>query len=169
MGGPISWSDRCASRASARAPRCCAAVLFAVLLGCSITAPGGRSGDQLELTRNRERWAGAGIRDYEFEFQRSCFCLPAVTEPVRITVRNDVVTAVIRTRDGQPASATVGAWPTVDSLFADVQRRIEQNAERLDVEYDAAYGYPRSIAVDVLQMAADDEYFLTAANLRRLP
>lgn len=144
-------------------------LLLAASVSCSMTTGPGRSGEELELLRNRQRWASAGIHDYEFEFRRTCFCLPDATEPVRITVRNDVVTSVIRTRDGQPASTNVRTWPTVDSLFTEVRRQIDQSAERLEVEYDASYGYPRSMAVDVRATMADDEFWISATNLRRLP
>ena len=152
-----------------RLARAALLLMFAGVTGCSITTATARSDDERELLRNRQRWVAAGIHDYEFEFRRICFCLPEATETVRITVRNDAVASAVRARDGQPASANVGSWPTVDSLFADVQRSIDQNAERLDVEYDVTYGYPRSIVVDMLATMADDEYFLSAANLRRLP
>lgn len=132
------------------------------------TGPGG-SNEQLELLRNRQRWASAGLHDYEFDFQRICFCTPEATEGVHIVVRKDVVTSVVRTRDGQPASTQYTTWPRVDELFEDVQRRLSPRAERIDVQYDPTYGYPRSIVVDVMLMTADDEYALTAGNLRRLP
>jgi len=147
-------------------------IVFAMLAGvrgCSITATPARSDAELELARNRQRWASAGIHDYEFDFQRNCFCLPETTEPVHIVVRQDVVTSVVRTSDGQPASTRVTAWPRVDELFADVQQRLDQGIERLDVQYDPTYGYPRSIVADIALMMADDEYSLTAGNLRRLP
>ena len=132
------------------------------------TGPGG-SNEQLELLRNRQRWASAGLHDYEFDFQRICFCTPEATEAVHIVVRKDVVTSVVRTRDGQPASTQYTTWPRVDELFEDVQRRLSPRAERIDVQYDPTYGYPRSIVVDVMLMTADDEYALTAGDLRRLP
>jgi hypothetical protein len=84
-------------------------------------------------------------------------------------VRGDVVTSVVRTRDGQPASTRVQAWPRIEDLFDDVQRRLDQRAERVDVRYDATFAYPRSIVVDIALQTADDEYSLTADNLRRLP
>jgi hypothetical protein len=143
--------------------------LLATLTGCSTATGVGGSNEELELARNRQRWASAGLRDYEFDFQRLCFCTPEVTEPVHIIVRNDVVTSVVRRRDGQPASMQYTTWPRVDELFEDVQRRLSPRAERLDVQYDPTYGYPRSIVVDVQLMMADDEYALTAGNLRRLP
>ena len=56
-----------------------------------------------------------------------------------------------------------------DELFLDVQQRLEQKIERLEVSYDPTYGYPRSIVADIALRTADDEYALTAGNLRRLP
>lgn len=145
------------------------ALLLLAVAGCSITATTGRSGDELELARNRQRWVSAGIHDYEYDFRRTCFCPPEATERVHIVVRGDVVTSVVRTRDGQPASVRLGEWPRVDELFSDVQQRLDQRVARLDVRYDPTYGYPRSVVVDVDLIAADDEYALTADNLRRLP
>jgi Family of unknown function (DUF6174) len=142
-------------------------VSLAGLTSCSITGTA-RSDEELELARNRQRWASANLHDYEYEFQRLCFCLPEATERVRIVVRRDVIASVVRLRDGQPASTSF-RWPRVDELFADVQQRLDQRTERLDVQYDPTFGYPRSIVVDIALMAADDEYSLTAGNLRRLP
>jgi hypothetical protein len=136
---------------------------------CSITGTSARTDEELELARNRQRWASSNTHDYEFEFRRSCFCPPEATEQVRIVVRSDAIVSVVRTRDGQPASTTFTVWPRVDELFADVQQLLEQQPERLDVTYDPTLGYPRSIVVDVMLMSVDDEYSLTAGNLRRLP
>jgi hypothetical protein len=144
-------------------------MMLAGLTSCSITDPSARTADEIELARNRQRWASAGMHDYEFDFQRSCFCLPEATQRVHIVVRQDAIVSVVRTTDGQPASSSLTAWPRIDELFLDVQQRLEQHADRLDVSYDATLGYPRSIVADIALMAADDEYSLTAENLRRLP
>jgi hypothetical protein len=163
--------DASPHRATGSMRRLAAASLLVSLgiAGCSITTATARSDAERELARNRQRWASAGIHDYEFDFRRSCFCAPGSTEGVHIVVRNDVVISVLRSRDGQPASTAVGVWPRVNELFDDVRQLLEQRAERLDVTYDPTYGYPRSIVADVILMAADDEYSLTAENLRRLP
>jgi len=136
-------------------------------VGCSITEPG-RSRDDVELSRNRERWATARVHDYEFDYQLLCFCAPEATEQVHIVVRGDQISAVTRTRDGLPALNQFGHWPTVSDLFDDVQQQIERKADRIDVAYDATYGYPKSISVDVYLMAADDEFSQIASNLRPL-
>ena len=134
-----------------------------------MTTASDRSDDALELMRNRQRWASAGMHDYEFDFRRSCYCPPELTEEVHIVVRNDAIVSVVRTRDGLRASTQLTVWPRADELFADVEQRLAQGAERLDVQYDPTYGYPRAIVADVVLMMADDEYALTAGNLRRLP
>jgi hypothetical protein len=146
-----------------------ASVMITGVAGCSITGPSSRSSDELELARNRQRWASARMHDYEFDFQRSCFCPPEVTQRVHIVVRQDAIVSVVRTSDGQPALSSYAIWPRVDELFIDVQQRLEQHIDRLDVSYDPTFGYPRSIVADIAFMSVDDEYALTAGNLRRLP
>jgi len=136
---------------------------------CSITGASARTKAELELARNRQRWASSATHDYEYEFRRLCFCPPEATEQVRIVVRQDAIVSVVRTSDGQPATTAFSVWPRVDDLFTDVQQRLDQRTERVDVSYDPVFGYPRSIVVDIALMAADDEYSLTAGNLRRLP
>jgi hypothetical protein len=136
---------------------------------CSVSTTAPRSAEQLELTRNRERWTSAAIHDYEFDYQLLCFCSPDATEPVHITVRQDAIASVVRKRDGLPAVTKYGGWPHVGELFADIQSRLDQHVDRLTVDYDPALGYPRSIVVDVAAMSADDEYSHTAGNLRPLP
>ena len=145
------------------------ALAVALTLGCSITEPSGRSTESIELTRNRQLWASAKLHDYEFDYRRSCYCAAETREPVHITVRGDVIVSVIRLRDGAPAIDRFVSWPRVDELFADVERQLEQGAARIDVVYDPTYGFPRSIIVDVLLMAVDDESEQQASNLRGLP
>ncbi|MEO6528912.1 MAG: DUF6174 domain-containing protein [Gemmatimonadaceae bacterium] len=134
--------------------------------GCSITEPSGRAAEAMDLSRNRQRWASANLHDYEFDYQLRCFCAPDATEPVHIVVRGDAISSVVRSRDGLPAVTRFGGWPRVDELFATVQRRLEQGAARVDVTYDVALGYPRSITVDIELLTADDESEQVASNLR---
>jgi hypothetical protein len=143
-------------------------VLALAATSCSSTQPSARSADQLELTRNRQRWTSAAIHSYEFDYQRICFCAPESTQPVRITVRQDAIVAVVRRSDGLPVGSPAG-WARVEDLFDDIQSRLNQKVARLTVDYDPTYGYPRSIIVDLEAMAVDDEYSDTASNLRPLP
>jgi len=145
-------------------------VLLQPSVSCSMTTASDRSDDERELSRNRQRWVSAGMHDYEYDFRRSCFCPPEATEEVHIVVRNDAIVSVVRTRDGRTATTQFTVWPRVDELFANVEQLLTtRRAERLDVQYDPMYGYPRTIIADVVLLAVDDEYSLTAGNLRRLP
>jgi hypothetical protein len=131
------------------------------IAACSVTGTSARTGAELELARNRQRWASSATHDYEYEFRRNCFCPPEATEQVRIVVRQDAIVSVVRTRDGQPASTTFTVWPRVDELFTDVQRRLDQPTERLDVSYDPTFGYPRSIVVEHFSMHTGQIILLT--------
>ncbi len=146
-----------------------ATLLALAVMSCSITDPSSRSEAERDLSRNRERWASSGIHDYEFDYQMSCFCGPEATKPVHITVRQDAVASVVRNDDGLSVGTNYAGWPSVDGLFADIRARLDQGVDRITVDYDPTYGYPRSIVVDVAAMAADDEYSRTAGNLRPLP
>jgi hypothetical protein len=84
-------------------------------------------------------------------------------------VRQDAVASVVHSDDGLATYTSVDGWPTVNGLFADVQARLDEGVARITVDYDPTYGYPRSIVVDVVAMAVDDEYSHMAGNLRPLP
>ena len=142
--------------------------MLGFVTSCSITAPSGRTEQSSDLARNRQRWATAQLHDYEFDYRLLCFCAPDATEAVHVVVRADVIVSVVRKRDGLPAATVYGGGPRVDELFAAVQRAIDQHPARLDVTYDATYGYPTSIIVDVELMAVDDESSISAGNLRAL-
>jgi Family of unknown function (DUF6174) len=167
---------RCTKLDSSRRPvgRAFLAALAAILLAlpavsCSITGPSSRSDAQRELSRNRQRWTSAGIHNYEFDYQLRCGCPPENTRPAHITVRQDAVASVVHNDDGLATYTSVDGWPTVNGLFAEVQARLDEGVARITVDYDPTYGYPRSIVVDVLAMAVDDEYSHMAGNLRPLP
>lgn len=140
-----------------------------LLASCSITEPATRDADARDLERNRQRWASARLRNYEFEYHLACFCTQESTQRVRITVRNDAVAGVVRTSDGLPVGSTTGPWPTIADLFALIDRELARRPARLDVAYDATYGYPRSIILDITLLAAADESARTMSNLRPLP
>ena len=127
------------------------------------------SGDDDELEDRRRQWALQNIRDYQFEYTRMCFCALG-GERVRIEVRNDAVVAVTSVRTGQSLLNTPnGNWPTVDGLFDAVQRAIDTDAHKLDVDYDAQLGYPTKIDIDHIKNAIDDEVVHTATGLVRRP
>jgi hypothetical protein len=137
------------------------ALLFLALLGVA--------GCDQPVDPNFEKglWDALEIRDYTFVYSVSCFCGITSPNPARITVRNGRVTKV-EPIDGvsvvQPGT-TEPVWPTVDSLFAIIERARATNPAILAVEYDQEYHYPTSIHLDPVDRVADDEVTYRASQL----
>jgi hypothetical protein len=140
-------------------------VLCVLLTGCG--GAGFLSGGGLvTLHRNRERWTNLGIRDYDFNFRRSCFCGSESTEPVRVEVRAGQLSRVISLTTAQDVtSAPYATWPTIDSLFVWAERSFGHKY-RLTVTYDAAHHFPASVSGDIPD-AIDDEFTHIATNFVR--
>ncbi|MBI5511615.1 MAG: hypothetical protein HY903_22900 [Deltaproteobacteria bacterium] len=131
----------------------------------------GDSHEQNALKDARVQWRAAGPAAYEWVVQRTCFC-PDI-EPVRVQVRDAAVVSAARQMDATTEVAlTVDAyqaWFTVDGLFDEVRRAIDEGADELTVTYDPEYGYPRSVAIDRYENAMDDETGFNARGLVSLP
>jgi hypothetical protein len=119
----------------------------------------------VESKVEQQQWAELGIRNYQYEFSVSCFCGFAGPNPARITVRNGLVTKVEPTDGGAAVSGSLAGWPTVDSLFAIVDRAKGGNPASLSVEYDETYHFPKSIHLDPVERVADDEVTYGAQKL----
>lgn len=133
----------------------------------ALLACGEATGPADDLARNRARWEARGYVDYEFAFQRSCFCDRAAVSPVQIRVDAGAVAAVIDTL-GQPVdSLDVARYftITIDSLFDIVAGAIDHPAHRLTVRYHEEFGYPEWIAIDWIGNAVDDEVMYEAGLL----
>jgi hypothetical protein len=140
-------------------------VLVGFLAACDW--PGIFGSDDIDrLRKRRQQWDALAIRDYDFDYQRSCFCDPASIVPVRIEVRDDLVFRVLHRTTGEDLTALhYAGWPTIDSLFV----RTERNARgdyNLEIDYDPRFYFPSRVVADI-PMMADDEYFLHAGNLIR--
>jgi len=110
----------------------------------------------LNFAHNRDKWERVHLTSYTFEFQRSCFCIP--TERARITVSNEQVSSVILLSTGQPPDSSSAAFydVTIDDLFDELGSALA-HASQVTVTYDQALGYPRTIAIDYIANAVDDE------------
>lgn len=141
-------------------------VLLVLVASCGIF-DSFTGGGLLTLRRRQQQWLAQGIRDYDFDFHRSCFCGTPSIQPVRIEVRNSMVSRVINRSTGEvilPEEFT--RWPTIDSLFVWTERAIE-NGYNVDISYDRTYRFPARVEGDIPD-AIDDEFVNTAGNLVRV-
>jgi len=114
------------------------------------------------LEANRARWSQEGIRDYSIELHRTS---SEFGSRIEVVVRADTVESatVLWTFPDPPFSPPVAR--TVDQLFDDVAALIDERPADLDVEYDATFGSPTQVSVDLREDFVDDEYGFGMSDL----
>ena len=132
-------------------------LLGAVLLGLAVWQFGAfRAGLQLQTAR--ARWAAQHPPSYRYVVQKGCFCPVNIVQPVRIEVRDGAALSMANAETGAPVpAADFEDVATLDHLFVLIQRAIDQGADRVEVRYDEALGYPTLISIDHISNAVDDE------------
>ncbi|MHA2069940.1 MAG: DUF6174 domain-containing protein [Candidatus Thorarchaeota archaeon] len=125
-----------------------------------------------ELTTSEKLWKDQGLRDYDFTLERQCFCPEEWRGPVNIQVRNGAAVSVTYVSSG--AAVTEGKFDnadTIDKLFTMLKNAyagkgdFEQEADTINVTYNAQMGYPTTFFIDVSQTMADEEQGYTVTNL----
>lgn len=142
------------------------ALAAALVASCSIEGSLGPVA-ALELVRAERTWERQHLRDYDYEYRKSCFCEFDGTLIVR--VRAGVVTSATRVMDGSALTdEELAQVPTILGLFG-IARRALDDADEVTVEYHPTLGFPTRIAIDWLEDAVDDEVVYTAGSLDPVP
>jgi hypothetical protein len=140
-------------------------------VACLCTLPGDPLPPLARAGVQRQRFQDVVGDDYSYTFQLSCFCTPEAVQPVRITVRNGVITSATMLESGAPATPPADGFRTVPQLFDRIEaamRDLEKGVvDDVRVEYDAALGYPREFYLDPEQGLADDELSYLLRDLTR--
>lgn len=141
-------------------------ILAMILAACSF---GGS-----ELSRNQAKWLGAGITHYRFQLNVSCFCLFRSQMPLTIEVKDGEIVSMTDVNGeafpmDDPMSDLVMKHATIDRLFSELKSDSVQTADRLTMSFDATYGYPVEVAIDFIELAADDELYITVSGFEPLP
>jgi len=122
-----------------------------------------------KLRKNQVLWLQQNIRNYRYRLQVGCNCLPSVTQPVIIEVRNGVTTSIKAVNNGIPIEPEFFKnYNSIDKLFRIVQKAITEKAHLVDVTYHPTLGYPTQINIDYDAQIADEELYLTIDNLEVL-
>ncbi len=138
-----------------------------VLTACSF-------GSQTELSRNQSKWQDAGITHYRFELSIGCFCAFRSQMPVTVEVQNGEIVS-ITAPDGSivatddPNYEYIARYATIDRLFSELGSDSVRDADKLTVSYDTTYGFPSEVSIDFIELAADDELYLSASAFEPLP
>lgn len=121
-----------------------AAAFFATTIcGCTSEIDGQVS----KLAKARQCWGITRTKDYAFDLDTRCF--GACYGPVTVEVELGEVVSVIPHEDLTSSSDDIlEDIPRIDDLFDKILHYIERSSQdgvELEVTYDPAYGYPRSI------------------------
>jgi len=138
------------------------AALPVLLAGCRLV-----NGDDPEddLQDRRQAWLALGIRDYTYDFVRSCFCGGPAGRALRIVVRANQIVSVTDVQTGGPPQFTPPAWAvTIDDLFVELQREINRGVDKIDFTFDATFHFPTRVSIDRIKNAIDDEQEMTLSN-----
>lgn len=130
--------------------------LVTAALACSLSGPDEEVGPLDRLVEARQRWQANGIAQYELRLRRTCGeCLPGSALSVVVSVSGGEKT-VSRAEDGEPVEAPQ-LYPDVDGLFDLIEDMTVAGVD-VAVDYDDDRGFPRSISVDPVPDAVDDEF-----------
>lgn len=144
-------------------------LIFLIFLVAFLSACGASQRPALE--QNRSLWDSHAIRHYRFNFKIGCMCPWYGMMPLTVEVRNGEIVSMVASngRDITPYLDTFRPHGTIDSLFDTVDSAISKRVHRLEVQYDAAYGFPTSIVIDPSSMITDDETGYYVTNFEVLP
>ena len=145
------------------------AMLLPVLAACeNATGTDDLDRAQRALDRNWDRFESSAPPSYSYTVRINCECSSDVTRPVVVWVDRGFVEYLYYEDDGRSVPFSIAdSFPSVEELFDAIQDAIDQDADLIDVEYDATYGYPTSVYIDYDRRVVDEELSLTARDLER--
>ncbi|WP_107669726.1 DUF6174 domain-containing protein [Cyanothece sp. BG0011] len=120
-----------------------------------------------ELKENYQLWRSQQLKNYQYIYQKRCFCPLPTNEPLKVSVKNDKITQVVNLNNNQVITDLTLA-NTIEELFNIIEEGIQRNADELLITYDPTLGYPTRVAIDYQKILADDEITYTVKNLSKL-
>lgn len=138
----------------------------------SLTACGDSTGldaERAALASEYAAWQKLGITSYDFTYQQLCFCAPEATQPVRLQVRNGVLTAAFDSVGVSIPSSRWYTFKTVDQIFQLLIQHASQTGHTLkNLTFDDSLHYPTHATGDIAN-TADAGFDIRAKNLSRSP
>lgn len=141
-----------------------------MLAACSVV--GNAMGNQSEIEENQEKWRNANISHYRYNLHISCFCIFVENMPLVIEVQDGEVVSMEYATGNEIDPSLLemfNKYATIDRLFAEIEAGLKGGADKVTVEYDATYGFPTRADFDFVEMAADDELYLSISDFEVLP
>ncbi|MGD0589702.1 MAG: DUF6174 domain-containing protein [Bacteroidota bacterium] len=113
------------------------------------------------------RWQAYGLKNYVLEQRRDCFCPP--DGACQVYVRENAIVDVVRESDGKSIFAEAPQrYKTVDELFTLANSFNSDSVASLMIQYDARFGYPTLISVDISLQIADEELSYRTFSIKQI-
>jgi len=103
----------------------------------------------------------------------SCFCPFANVNVTYEVLNGEVVSQSVQSSPDNPVDEALVSdfyrpYNTIEKVFDYVGGAIK-DADEATIEYDAIYGFPTNVSIDWIELAIDDETYLTISNFEALP
>jgi hypothetical protein len=112
-----------------------------------------------EFQEIHEKWSDRRPISYRYVVERTCFCTRAALEPYIATEKRGLKTAAFAvpfaSETGALGSPPYPMW--IDDLFT-LMEQSASDGDRVLVEYDPRYGFPRVIDIEREAADAHDHY-----------
>jgi len=105
-------------------------------------------------------WPAYPNDSYTYVLRVSCFC-PDAAEPIAITVTGGKVTAAVNKRTGEEAEEY--RWLTINDLIDEAN---DEDAAEVRVTWPDGSDHPRTIYIDRIENAVDDEISYDIRNVQ---
>jgi hypothetical protein len=94
--------------------------------------------------------------------------------PLTVEVRDGQIVSMAaadgaQVLDTDPNYEFFAPHATIDLLFAELEKAVNDGADSVTVTYDATYGFPVEIAIDPDQQMADEEMYYSISGFEALP
>lgn len=122
-----------------------------------------------ELSRNQSKWQDADIAHYRFQLGVGCFCPVGDIMPLTVEVQDGEIVSIADVNGNdypstEPMSEFILKYATIDRIFSELGSEPVREADKLTVSYDPTYGFPVEVAIDYIELAADDELYLSVSG-----
>lgn len=123
-------------------------LLFAAVFACT------EAHDQSDLDDARELWTENAPTHYRYVQDEWAFS--DSVGPVRIEVLDSEIVSAVIVETDEPAPAEREL--TIEDLFDMVQDELDGEPDDITVSYDEELGFPKTVDVDPIENAMDDEH-----------
>ena len=114
---------------------------------------------------NFNQWIDSNIDSYAYTLKMQCFCPINYTRLIRVEILDNHVSAANFVNYDEPVSIEIiNDLESIDGWFKLISTAISRDADHISVEYDASYGYPTMIDIDMRRMRSDDEQVISISE-----